>query len=207
MACDGCAISLLKTRLEMPLTTPSSVAWSIPATTAATATSSTPTHTNGCDGKTYTVKQGDTCLSVSLSQGIYTVQLLATNDLIAGCSDFPQSGSLCIPTVWTCKPHQIKDGETCNTIAKASNVTRVQLISWNPELGKSCENIARLGNSAICISTPGGPWVDPFPSSSTPSGISTTPDTIFTLPMTTLPASAMVPSIRVSTIWGDNDEL
>jgi LysM domain len=108
--------------------------------------SSSPTST-ACVGKTYAIKSGDTCNSVAASQGISTVNLLSANNLQAFCVNFPTSGSLCIPTAYTCTTYVIKTGDTCTY----------------------CQNAAQYVGYVACASNPVGSWVNPYPSSSTVS--------------------------------------
>ncbi len=93
--------------------------------------------------------------------------LLAANDLQAFCHNFPTSGTVCIPTAKICQPYQLKVdlSDTCGSIAQQKGVTWTQLVSWNPELGEYCENIVGLAKEGqvICVSTPGGGWVNPSP--------------------------------------------
>jgi hypothetical protein len=95
------------------------------------------------------------------------VHLLTANNLEAYCNNFPTSGTVCIPSAKKCKPYQLKAdlSDTCTTIASQEGVTWTQIVSWNPELGEYCENIDMLakGGQVICLSTPGGGWVNPFP--------------------------------------------
>lgn len=51
-----------------------------------------------------------------------------------------------------------------------------QIVGWNPPLGPACGNIASYVGFAICVSVPGGAWVNPSPSAvttTTTAGFST----------------------------------
>lgn len=126
-----------------------------------------PTAVPQCNGTVYTIKKDDNCRSVSLAGGIATTELLAANGLQAFCADFPASGTVCIPSARACKPHQLKADltDTCASVARKYAATWVQIVSWNPAVGEYCENIGRLSQAGlvICVSTPGGSWVNPFP--------------------------------------------
>ncbi|KAK4097652.1 carbohydrate-binding module family 50 protein [Parathielavia hyrcaniae] len=203
LMCNACAISLIKTQLEMPLVSNADVAsgfasitascktsvsitppgtatqWVVSATTTAgigntattTSAAASSTAAAGCQGETYTIQAGDTCTSVSLSQRISTVQLLAANNLKADCSSFPTSGTVCIPSAAKCEAHRVSydsPSESCNDLAVAANATVLQIVAWNPELGTNCVNLARQAEGyTVCLSPPGGSWVDPYPSSAT----------------------------------------
>lgn len=118
-----------------------------------------------CSGTIYTIKPSDTCQSISIAEGISTTDLLVANNLQGYCYEFPTSGSLCIPSAKVCTPYTVKAGDTCGTIA--GNLTAatspIQIISWNPALGSSCSNLANLVGYVICVSNPGGTWVNPNP--------------------------------------------
>jgi hypothetical protein len=202
--CHTCIASVLSTEAQMPIgnartelrdaysthTSNCKVAGKALTTIATTtkwievAATSTPK----CDGKTYTLKQDESCRSVALSAGISTTNLLYANNLNAFCGNFPTAAGtqLCIPSEFTCKPYQLKLGskEDCSALAKTAGAHWAQIVSWNPEVGEYCENIDYLttGGSVLCVSTPGGDWVNPEPEE-TPAETSTT-ETWFTLPPT-----------------------
>jgi hypothetical protein len=129
------------------------------------ATTANSSPSSSCSGTTYTIKPGDTCQSIAMARGFSTTQLLEANHLTAYCREFPTSGTLCLPDSLKCKPYPPRLGESCNTIAAANEVAFAQIVSWNPEVGEYCGNIQNLINKTmvLCISTPGGGWVDPHP--------------------------------------------
>ncbi|KAF4820266.1 LysM domain-containing protein [Colletotrichum siamense] len=178
MMCNECALSVIKTQLEMPLASNvdlasglSQIASSCKTTVAVTppplatpawisrGTAPAPTSTAAaaCAGKIYTIREGDTCQSVSKEQRINTAQLLMANNLITRCGNFPTVAgtSLCVPTALTCDPYIIKTGDTCTTIANTAKATWAQIVSWNAELGSSCQNVGRYVGDVVCISNPG----------------------------------------------------
>lgn len=122
---------------------------------------------------TYTVKSGDTCLSVAEANGVSTSWLLARNSI--SCSDFPTSGKLCIPDNIKCETYKVAETDTCNSIAKEYEATWTKLVSWNPDVGKYCDKLPQLASMgySICVSTPGGTWENPFPDDEPPIPTST----------------------------------
>ncbi|KAH7625385.1 hypothetical protein B0T09DRAFT_393396 [Sordaria sp. MPI-SDFR-AT-0083] len=183
--CNSCFLTMLATRLQMPLasnpawesaftyltsscgipsmtlTPPVPSTWIVPITTTGTATSTAsaePTET--CSGTKYILKAGDTCLSVSTSHGMSTVNLAVANHLSAFCYDFPTEGTLCIPTDRQCTPYIVKEDDTCVSIADSIDISWNRLVSWNPELGINCDNLQDYVGHVICKSNPGGGWVD-----------------------------------------------
>ncbi|KAK2749354.1 FluG domain-containing protein [Colletotrichum kahawae] len=178
LMCNDCALSVVKTQVEMPLRSNadissalSSIASSCKTTVAVTpppaasppwialgtAPIATSTATPACAGKTYILQDGDTCQSVAQTQRINTAQLLMANNLIAGCYNFPTAAgtALCIPSADTCDPYVVKSGDTCTTIANIAKATWVQIVSWNADLGRYCQNVRRYAGKVVCISNPG----------------------------------------------------
>ncbi|KAK1520236.1 LysM domain-containing protein, partial [Colletotrichum paranaense] len=234
--CNECALSVIKTQVEAPLAsnadlasglsmiassckttvnvTPppsASPAWVSVMDTPVTASTGAQAASPSCAGTKYTIKAGDTCQSVAEQQSIDTVQLLAANNLVANCFNFPTAAgsTLCIPTAAVCKPYVVKADDTCTTIANSAKATWAQIVSWNPELGRSCQNVARYVGFVVCASNPGGSWVDPNPqpTATTGSGITATSDidTVFTLPMTPIPMNNGFTTVGAIPIWADEE--
>ncbi len=159
-----------------------------PSPTATSGSSSQPT----CVGTSYTVKKGDTCQSISQANGFSTAQLMAKNGLLGYCQILPVAGTtLCLPKNLRCTPHKLVNTDTCNSLAQRYNTTWVKMVSWNPELGTYCDRIPKLASFgfSICVSTPGGTWVHPYPEDEPATSTSTsTTETYFTIPSTAFTA-------------------
>jgi len=125
-----------------------------------------------CAGTSYRISSSDTCQSISMVKGISTYDLLKSNSLSAFCGSFPTSGTLCIPSLLVCNPYTVKTNDTCSSIQTQFNIIYSQITAWNPELGTSCTNIGKYVGYVICVSNPGGTWVNP--SSVTTSSAPTT---------------------------------
>lgn len=121
-----------------------------------------PTSTT-CVGTTYAIKSGDTCDSIATAQGLSTGGLIDANGLQAHCANLPKSGNLCIPTSAKCKTRTVKQGDTCAKVADQVGLTWVQIATWNPDFGSDCKRISNFTGSVMCVSTPGGNWVNPSP--------------------------------------------
>ncbi|KAF2733509.1 hypothetical protein EJ04DRAFT_439015, partial [Polyplosphaeria fusca] len=189
VTCDDCFLKSMQTQLQMPLSSNPDLATTFtsltkkcsktgfsvtpPATTTLWVTSgtlpstsgggSTPTPT-GCVGVTYKIKSGDTCQSVSSSQGISTGDLLDANNLQIFCANFPKSGNLCIPTAAKCKTYTVKSGDTCASIGDDHGLTWTQVVTWNDAFGFACQSIDKVVGWTACVSNPGGDWINPDPS-------------------------------------------
>jgi len=116
-----------------------------------------------CNGSQYQLKPSDTCQSVSISQGISTIRLILANNIQAFCNEFPTAGTLCIPQDWKCTPYTVRERDTCSSIASAQKKRWSQIAAWNPELGRGCNKISRWVGYVICVSSPGGEWINPSP--------------------------------------------
>ncbi|OJJ03023.1 hypothetical protein ASPVEDRAFT_712823 [Aspergillus versicolor CBS 583.65] len=114
---------------------------------------------SGCSGTKYTIKEGDTCQSVSKSQSIATFQLLLDNNLRAYCANFPKEGDLCIKN--KCSTYTVQKGDTCKSVAKAHNISTVQLRSYNPWIDGGCYNFNRTIGTEICMDEPGHKYHPP----------------------------------------------
>ncbi|KAF6829667.1 FluG domain-containing protein [Colletotrichum musicola] len=160
LMCNDRIASSCKTTVAVTPPPAASPPWVTPGTAAPIATS---TATPTCAGKTYVLQEGDTCHSVAEKQRINTVQLLMANNLIAGCSNFPTAAgtALCVPSELTCDPYVVKRGDTCTTIANVAKATWAQIVSWNADLGRSCQNVGRYAGNVVCISNPGSTRAGP----------------------------------------------
>lgn len=99
-----------------------------------------------------------------MSEGISTDDLMVRNGLSAFCSHFPGAGrDLCIPEEKVCKPYTVKESDTCGSLQREFSIRYAQLIAWNPTLGPKCAHLDRHVGYVICISNPGGDWVDTNP--------------------------------------------
>ncbi|KAI2463544.1 hypothetical protein F4781DRAFT_416270 [Annulohypoxylon bovei var. microspora] len=184
--CDDCYLSLVSTQLAMPIASTSIMAsdfailtsscqktgWSLSPPPTATnftirppATSST---APSCTGTTHTVTSSDTCVGISMSEGISTDDLTSYNLLSSMCNYFPTTGAtLCIPSYRKCKPYKVQTNDTCSSLQSQFSINYAQLTSWNPSLGPKCSNIASYVGYVICSSNPGGDWVNPSPTNAT----------------------------------------
>ncbi|EPS42984.1 hypothetical protein H072_3075 [Dactylellina haptotyla CBS 200.50] len=144
-----------------PTPTHSFIRTSTVATKTSTGSHSvTTTATSTCNGKIHKIIPTDTCQLISLQERINAFDLARVNHLDAFCQDFPISGSLCIPSSTICTPYVVGVGNDCTTIANAYNTSWTQILSWNPTLGPNCERIVSHISQVICVSPPGGGWIN-----------------------------------------------
>lgn len=94
------------------------------------------------------------------------------NGLSNLCYLFPTLGTVCIPTALKCETYIVKTGDTCQSIQLQFSIMFSQVVAWNWGLGTACQNLASYVGYAICVSNPGGNWVDPNPPTTT-TGVTT----------------------------------
>ena len=102
-------------------------------------------------GVQYSVKQGDDCQKIAISQNIATGTLISINNLLPDCSDLLSGASLCLPQ--TCSTYVTQPNDDCYSIAASQGISYVQLISYNPTLNPSCTNL--LSGVNLCVGQPG----------------------------------------------------
>ncbi|KPM42246.1 hypothetical protein AK830_g4356 [Neonectria ditissima] len=120
------------------------------ATTATGSPSTTSQPALDCSGDVYTVQAEDTCQSISKAKDVATAWMLYDNGLQAFCAGFPTAGDkICI--VNQCKIHTIQSDDTCQGIAVAANISMVQLYTWNPVLGPSCNRMSLSVGHTVCL--------------------------------------------------------
>lgn len=102
-----------------------------------------------------TIKANDTCDSIAGDNNISTWDLLASNGLDGSCVNFPKNGTLCVES--SCPTYVVSVNETCRDIARAHNITEVQLRSFNPQIDEKCTNLNQAVGHHICVDSPYGP--------------------------------------------------
>lgn len=95
--------------------------------------------------RTYTVKEGDYCDSISAAQNVSTYQLAVNNvnHINADCSDLEAGQVLCLGTQGhDCQTtHVVGAGDTCDGIDSAAGVNITLLVANNPQINEQCSNI------------------------------------------------------------------
>jgi len=131
----------------------------------------------------YTVKPGDYCDKISVSQGVSTYQLAVINNGIIN----PQCTNL-VPNESICLGYQGEDctnvytialGDTCYSIAAAHNVNTTLIHENNPQINPDCSNIyvgevLCVANSVI-VPPPASGMSLSMPSAATPAIPTNTP--------------------------------
>jgi hypothetical protein len=99
-----------------------------------------------------------------------------------------------------CKARTVVQNDTCESIADANGLTWTQVMTWNPAFGADCKRIGDYVGFTMCVSTPGGDYVNPNP-------VPTTLTSTFQLPsfvgidVSLLPTPTNVGAMNESDIW------
>lgn len=132
-------------------------------------------------GRNVTVADNTTCSAVASQNNVTIDSIILTNPFLVGSNDCSiTSGSqLCL--LEPCITYTIQTNDTCASVAAmvgsitGTNITSVQLQSFNPGLGTYCQLMSLKVGEAICISPNGGwPNVGAPASANVPSAVPTT---------------------------------
>ncbi|KAF8898062.1 hypothetical protein CPB84DRAFT_1681595, partial [Gymnopilus junonius] len=152
--------------------------------------------------RSYTIKEGDYCDSISQAQNVSTYQLAAINQgkINNGCSNLVPGDVLCLaqdPKEDCQTTYVVLPGDTCTDVASKNALNMTILYLNNPQIDEKCSNI--YNGEVLCTSKT--VQVPPIPSSGVtlpaPSSASTT------LAATQSPAA---PSASASAVDDGNDE-
>ncbi|KAI6755997.1 hypothetical protein HG530_011733 [Fusarium avenaceum] len=111
-------------------------------------------------GNTYTTRDGDSCDSIALAQGVSAATLYYINSNIFDCSKIAAGTKLCLPLTCT-GIYKVKKGDTCLDIASNAVIRKDNLLSFNSQLNQNCTNLHDADpywGSVLCVSTPGGTY-------------------------------------------------
>ncbi|KAH7183621.1 uncharacterized protein B0J16DRAFT_402152 [Fusarium flagelliforme] len=111
-------------------------------------------------GKTYSAKDGDSCDSIAVAEGVSAATLYYINSNIFDCKRIAAGTNLCLPLTCT-QLYKVKKGDTCVDIAINANILTDRLLSFNPQIDSNCTNLYDADpywGSTLCVSTPGGTY-------------------------------------------------
>jgi len=95
--------------------------------------------------RTYTIKEGDYCDSISAAKNVSTYQLAVNNmnTINADCTNLQPGGTLCLGTVGEdCRTtHVVGEGDTCDSISSVAGVNTTLLTMNNPQINADCSDI------------------------------------------------------------------
>lgn len=102
----------------------------------------------------YTVKAGDTCISIALAQNVSSNGITQLNGMDVYCSDMPPPETeICLPKA--CRVRQIQENEPCWSVLEKA-VGAAELHEWNANVDSTCANVPSLSGAVICMSPPNG---------------------------------------------------
>ncbi|KAF7183838.1 hypothetical protein CNMCM7691_004260 [Aspergillus felis] len=189
---DPGSFSSLLSSCGMPA---SSYPYTVPTSTVATPTSSTTvTATSTCTGTSYTVQEGDSCDSIALANSIATDRFITENGLDLNCSTLKVGNEVCLGA--SCALYQVQPNDTCDSILANHTFYLTQLLSWNPTIHTTCDNLDTFVGKDICVSPPGSTEWDV-----TPTTFTTTWNVTFVLQttlFTSIPSQTAAPNYTTS---------
>jgi len=118
--------------------------------------------------RSYTVKAGDICDTISANNQVSTYQLAAINPSIdAGCDNLLPGETLCLGTDGAdCSDtYLVTADDICETVAAKNNINTTILMVNNPNINDGCTNI--YPGEVLCVAD--FLVVPPPPTGSTPS--------------------------------------
>ncbi|KAF8727193.1 hypothetical protein AX14_007505 [Amanita brunnescens Koide BX004] len=128
--------------------------------------------------RTYVVKEGDTCDSISREHNVSTYQLAAVNEgiIAPGCTELNTDKRICLGIIGNdcTATRAVRRGDTCDSIQAETGITAAHLHHNNPQINESCTNIyigqvLCVANFDIVRATPSGGVVVVPPSTAVPA--------------------------------------
>jgi len=111
-------------------------------------------------GRNVTSTTATTCSQLGTQYSVSDNNVLAANPFLNVDCNVAANTILCIPQ--PCHTYTIQTNDTCDSVAQGagamtgSNITSVQLQSFNPELGTYCQLMALRVGQKICLTPNGG---------------------------------------------------
>ncbi|KAF2018021.1 carbohydrate-binding module family 50 protein [Aaosphaeria arxii CBS 175.79] len=119
------------------------------------------TEPDGCAKEDkYISRVGDTCDSIAQSNRVSSGTLYEINPSLIDCSSVGANLALCLPPRCE-KLYQVKPSDNCTRIASLTDISWLNIISWNGMVDPWCSNIYGAQpswGSTICVSPPGGAY-------------------------------------------------
>jgi len=144
--------------------------------------------------RTYTVKAGDFCDSISAMNNVSTYQLAAVNPTIdADCGNLLPGQSLCLGTAGQdcATTYVVQANDECDAISAANSINSTILLLNNPQIEEDCSNI--YSGEVLCVA--GSVLV---PAGTTSSTVTVPAVNVVAAPTVAASTSA-VPSVSLST--------
>jgi LysM domain len=132
-----------------PFTTPTAYTIATGTTTTSSASVTATPLPAGCV-TLYTIQAGDTCNRIALAKNVSTFAVYGATG-ISNCTNLPTGSQICL--LGQCLQHQVKDGDTCDSIIAANGnyVSPTTFRGWNPNINPLCSNIADYIGDYLCL--------------------------------------------------------
>ncbi|TFK88588.1 carbohydrate-binding module family 50 protein, partial [Polyporus arcularius HHB13444] len=152
--------------------------------------------------RTYTVKEGDWCDTISAAHNVSTYQLSTVNPGIdAVCHNLNPGSTLCLGTDGEdcTTTHVVTSGESCDGIQSVYGINSTMLFTNNPQLHADCSNL--YTGEVLCVANAAHVVAAPSATSVTASVIPTTaaptkaaPTTVAAITSSAAPATTSAPA-------------
>ncbi|KZT34914.1 hypothetical protein SISSUDRAFT_1026004 [Sistotremastrum suecicum HHB10207 ss-3] len=100
---------------------------------------------SGSCSRSYVVKAGDTCDSISAANNASTYQLAIVNSgtIDPSCSNLAIGATICLasPGQDCSQTHVVQTGETCNQLESVFGINSTILWANNPQINEDCTNM------------------------------------------------------------------
>ena len=106
-----------------------------------------------CMGTNYTVASGDTCESIAADHGLAIDRFLEDNSIDFHCQSLEVGSTVCAGQ--KCRLGTVPENATCADLLRTNDFTLTELLSWNPIIHSTCNNLPTLAGRTICLSPPG----------------------------------------------------
>ncbi|KAK7689485.1 hypothetical protein QCA50_007277 [Cerrena zonata] len=150
--------------------------------------------------RTYTVKEGDWCDTISAANNVSTYQLAVVNNgkIDKTCSNLQIGDQICLGATGSdCKnTHVVKAGDSCEAVAQTYSVNATMFNVNNPQLTPECDNlyigeVVCVANSPLVQALPEGV---PMPAATVPAGATPAQTNNAVVSATTSAAPSATPS-------------
>ncbi|KFA68647.1 hypothetical protein S40285_09556 [Stachybotrys chlorohalonatus IBT 40285] len=125
-----------------------------------------------CDAeRTYTVQNGDSCDSIAEHHSVSSATLYYLNPELDNCTA-PRVGiEICLPNQCERTYRVQSEEDDCVAVAIRRGATWNNIVDWNAGLDLRCSSLwstSPFWGRVICVSPPGGEYVPPPPSDTSP---------------------------------------
>ncbi|KAF1992248.1 hypothetical protein K402DRAFT_366317 [Aulographum hederae CBS 113979] len=113
-----------------------------------------------CSGRTYTVRDGDTCQSIAAAHSIASDRLINDANLDYHCTALSAGSEICLGA--PCKLATIRANQTCNDFVADQTFYLTQFLSWNPSFYVPSTNFGKIPTQTYNLNWSTTSFVDTY---------------------------------------------